>query len=181
MPRTFGAIPDGAKYVQVEVGGSDPTNPAQPGWYCAHLYRNGGAVRAFTVGATFVQIGRANKVPWAGWWWPMEDAMNPNLYDAGGPYDKYDQYVWVTTSTNPGVRSAEARPLNNGGHRVYTASGSDDWYGHCHAWAAAAIVESEPRLPLTKAGITFWVGDLKGLLTGLHYGSPEAEWLRSAL
>ncbi|MBI3922001.1 MAG: Ig-like domain-containing protein, partial [Armatimonadetes bacterium] len=165
VPHTFGGTADGTYYVEVEVGGNDPANPAKPGWYCAHLYRNNGEVKDFTVGATFVQMGRCSKVPWAGWYWPYGDALNPNLYDAGGPYDKYDQYVQAKTATNPGLRSDEAAS-----HTILPGALNYSWTGHCDAWAAAAIVESEPRQPRTKEGINFGVGDLKGLLTGIHFG-----------
>ena len=39
----------------------------------------------------FIEAGQALTRPWNGWWWPRTDSVNPNLYDAGGPMDKYDQ------------------------------------------------------------------------------------------
>ena len=39
------------------------------------------------------------------------------------------------------------------------------WWGHCNAWAAAACVEPEPAKDVELDGITFNVGDVKGLLT----------------
>jgi subtilisin-like proprotein convertase family protein len=39
------------------------------------------------------------------------------------------------------------------------------WWGHCNAWAAAACVEPEPVKEAEVNGITFTVGDMKGLLT----------------
>lgn len=44
------------------------------------------------------------------------------------------------------------------------------WYGHCHAWAAAAVSEVEPVRPVRYEGETFYVGDMKALLTEAHYG-----------
>jgi hypothetical protein len=47
------------------------------------------------------------------------------------------------------------------------------WYGFCHAWSAAAVMEKEPRKPTTYMGqngatVAFSIGDLKGLLTACH-------------
>jgi subtilisin-like proprotein convertase family protein len=40
-----------------------------------------------------------------------------------------------------------------------------DWWGHCNAWAAAAIMEPEPRHAVTAGGIEFSAADVKALLT----------------
>jgi len=42
------------------------------------------------------------------------------------------------------------------------------WFGHCHAWSAASILEPEPFTATKYTGIDFAVGDQKGLLTELH-------------
>jgi subtilisin-like proprotein convertase family protein len=39
------------------------------------------------------------------------------------------------------------------------------WWGHCNAWAGAACVEPEPAKDVELNGVTFNVGDVKGLLT----------------
>jgi len=44
------------------------------------------------------------------------------------------------------------------------------WYGHCHAWAAAAISEVEPTHTIRYRDVTFHVGDVKAILTEGHYG-----------
>ncbi len=36
---------------------------------------------------------QASRTPWSGWWWPLLDSRDPNLYDDGGPLEKYDAYV----------------------------------------------------------------------------------------
>ncbi|MBM4387413.1 MAG: proprotein convertase P-domain-containing protein [Deltaproteobacteria bacterium] len=43
--------------------------------------------------------------------------------------------------------------------------GVGDWYGHCNAWSAAAIMDPEPRKSVEVGGITFSPGDIKALLT----------------
>ncbi|ETL94822.1 hypothetical protein L917_07303 [Phytophthora nicotianae] len=45
------------------------------------------------------------------------------------------------------------------------------WFGMCHAWAPAAILEPEPQCDVVKNGITFHVMDIKGLLTSLYDGA----------
>lgn len=42
--------------------------------------------------------------------------------------------------------------------------GLESWWGICHAWAPAAILEDEPVEPVTRNGVTFEVSDLKALL-----------------
>ena len=50
----------------------------------------------------------------------------------------------------------------------------EGWAGHCNGWAAASILEPEPTAPVTRNGITFSVGDQKGLLSGYHFGDEGA-------
>jgi hypothetical protein len=35
---------------------------------------------------------QVSRIPWSGYWWPLLDSKNPNLYDDGGPLDEYDSY-----------------------------------------------------------------------------------------
>ncbi|MGM0574245.1 MAG: proprotein convertase P-domain-containing protein [Myxococcota bacterium] len=43
--------------------------------------------------------------------------------------------------------------------------GVGGWYGHCNAWAAAAIMEPEPRRATEVDGIPFTSGDVKAYIT----------------
>jgi hypothetical protein len=106
------------------------------------------------------ETGAASKVPWSGWYWPYPETPLPNMWDEDGPLDKYDRYVEKTTGQNPGALQWE---LDNQSDGV-------SWSGHCHAWAAAAIMEPEPRR-VTKEGITFTQDEVEGLLTEM-YSSP---------
>ncbi|OWZ03198.1 Elicitin [Phytophthora megakarya] len=45
------------------------------------------------------------------------------------------------------------------------------WYGLCHAWAPAAILEEEPKCDVVKNNQTFHVMDIKALLTATYDGS----------
>lgn len=60
---------------------------------------------------------------------------------------------------------------NKGG--VDDCSSSDDegpqgWWGLCHAWAPAALLEPEPQKAVTMNGVTFEVADIKALIVTLY-------------
>lgn len=54
--------------------------------------------------------------------------------------------------------------------------GVETWWGLCHAWVPAAILEHEPIRPVERDGVTFEVSDLKALLIG-QYDSTESYML----
>ncbi|KAJ3091684.1 hypothetical protein HK102_013817 [Quaeritorhiza haematococci] len=68
------------------------------------------------------------------------------------------------TSLNDGSRCAK-RQGQNEGLCIPT------WFGLCHAWAPASILEPEPKCPVTFRGVTFTVNDLKALIVQLYDGS----------
>ncbi|KAG6615914.1 elicitor-like transglutaminase [Phytophthora cinnamomi] len=45
------------------------------------------------------------------------------------------------------------------------------WYGICHAWAPAALLEDEPKCNVEKNGVMFHVMDIKALLTEVYDGA----------
>lgn len=112
--------------------------------------------------------GSTSRWPWSGYWWPMLDTKS-NLYDAGGPLAKYDQYLKNTTGTAGGAQAWERA-------NHHTSDPKNDWWGHCHAWAAAAILTREPAYNFTRGNVTFNTNDTKGLVTEMYY-SPKYTWL----
>jgi hypothetical protein len=42
--------------------------------------------------------------------------------------------------------------------------GVETWFGLCHAWVPASMLEDEPKKAVTKNGVTFEVSDIKALL-----------------
>jgi hypothetical protein len=103
----------------------------------------------------------ASKIPWSGWYWPLPQYETlPNMYDPNGPLEKYDAYVLATRGNNPGALEWELDKHASG----------EGWSGHCHAWAAAAIFEPEPKA-VTREGIKFTQDQVEGLLTET-YNSP---------
>lgn len=114
------------------------------------------------------ESGSTTKWPWTGYWWPMR-ITDTNLYDEGGPLQKYDQYLKNTTGT-----AGTAQTWERANHATEIATNS--WWGHCHAWSAASVVTAEPPSAITKGGVTFSSNDTRGLVTELYY-SPKLTWL----
>jgi len=52
--------------------------------------------------------------------------------------------------------------------------GVETWWGLCHAWAPAAILEKEPLHAVEYNGQTFEVGDIKGLIQTIYDRSNSA-------
>jgi subtilisin-like proprotein convertase family protein len=46
--------------------------------------------------------------------------------------------------------------------------GIETWWGLCHAWAPAAILEPEPLKPVTYNGVEFTVSDIKALIITMY-------------
>jgi Transglutaminase elicitor len=114
--------------------------------------------------------GAANWTPWSGHWWPTYSGNNPNMFDAGGPMAKYDQYVQNTRGQASGAQAWE-----NQNHR--TDDPELDWAGHCHAVAAASILTPvAPAGGVSRGGVEFSQDDLEGLVAALYY-NPTYEML----
>lgn len=113
--------------------------------------------------------GSTARWPWSGSWWPMLEGNYANLYDAGGAMSKYDQYIRATTGT-----AGTAQAWERANH--FTANQSEKWFGHCHAWSAAAILNPEPPNGVTKGGVAFSSDDLKGLESEIYF-DPKFNWL----
>ena len=130
--------------------------------------------------------GAAAKTPWAGSYWPTyRDGINHRWAGATtkSAAKKYELAFGKTdvedaVSAHSGVDSlssssctsdAQCDPDNGSvcARRVGVTSGhcSPTWFGICHAWAPAAILEVEPKHAVTHGGVEFKVQDLKALMT----------------
>jgi len=109
--------------------------------------------------------GQATVKPWSGYWWSMSRGELARGYDGRpAPLEKYD------AATGDAEGKSTAWYLDH--HYDPDAPG---WHGYCHAWSAAAIVDTEPSA--TQYGQTqFRVGDNKGLLTACHFADPANFW-----
>ncbi|MBA3546937.1 MAG: hypothetical protein H0T76_10680 [Nannocystis sp.] len=139
---------------------------------------------------TFTQLptsGAAKKTPWAGSYWPTwQDGINARWAgaDTDSAAKKYElafgkSGVENAVSAHSGVDSlfggtpctSDAQCAAEQGSmcakRTGEASGtcSATWFGICHAWAPAAILEDEPKQAVVFNGVEFKVNDLKALMS----------------
>jgi hypothetical protein len=153
--------------ITIPVG---PGGSTSHGWFCIHVYRNGGPSGPINLSTEFVQVGVIDNLPWVGWWWRAEKNISDqlgHLYDPGGPLEKYDRYFGTT------ARQKEMQYTGTGHFTDTPDYTDDDWFGHCHGFSAASLSEPEPRSNKTVTNasgeqITFTVSDLKGLLVAAY-------------
>jgi hypothetical protein len=108
----------------------------------------------------------APTLPWSGWWWPADSGQLLLGYRGEvGPLIKHD-----VVSGRHATQWEQSNPFH------FDLADAADWWGHCHAWAAAAVLEPEPRHDVTQSGTTFHVGDLKGLLAEAHYSDQVVSY-----
>ncbi|MBF0409372.1 MAG: hypothetical protein HQM10_18675 [Candidatus Riflebacteria bacterium] len=98
-----------------------------------------------------------NPAPWSGYWW---DRKSGGIIDS---FKVYDAAVEKKTGKNPGATAWESDQRN--GH--YDPAGPN-WAGHCNGWAAAAILEPEPKTSKTYQGFTFSTANQKALLSEMY-------------
>lgn len=143
---------------------------------------------------TLPQSGAVERTPWPGSYWPTAaDSIAYRWAGAGSlsPAEKYERAfggsdVERRVSEHFGVlRQSSARACTSDrscnrdrgevcARRRGETSGRciPTWYGICHAWAAAAVLEPEPQTAVTVNGVTFGVNDIKALAS-LAYDQPE--------
>jgi len=121
-----------------------------------------------------VERAAAKVTPWSGYWWPMREGR---LLVPLGKYDLltgHQAAVWERKTNTPGP-------------------GVPRWWGYCHAWAAASMLEAEPNrrhvAPSLRDGnpaserpghvnrqLNLDIGDQKGLLTACHTEDLANSW-----
>jgi hypothetical protein len=107
--------------------------------------------------------------PWSGYWWPLSKGELIYGYNSDvPPLQKYDA---VAYGYYPGPATYES--YNN---ELNYSSGAGSWFGLCNGWSAAAIMTKEPTSSNTVQGITFSVGDQKGLLSEAWYETSGDGW-----
>jgi hypothetical protein len=133
--------------------------------FLATIGGRGAGAQVEPVGEVHAISGEAARQPWSGWWWPAWEGVGPTLFAPNGPLEKYDAYVALTSGASPHTQTWEREQFSLPGNR---------WAGHCNGFAAAALLEPEPTHPVTVLGLSFSVGDLKGLLTDYHFADTTA-------
>jgi hypothetical protein len=99
---------------------------------------------------------------WSCWYWPWHDNYNPNLFDSGEAMYRYDLYTGAYS---------QWWEYNYHGPPQYPAP----WWGHCHAWAAAAVWEPQPEYSKSVGGITFRIRDRKGLMVETYNACADGD------
>ncbi|RLB57373.1 MAG: hypothetical protein DRI34_07820 [Deltaproteobacteria bacterium] len=85
--------------------------------------------------------------------------FDQEYYDQLGPAAKY----WSNNRGNKAMRDAWDK--DDCSDKIET------WWGLCHAWTPAAILEDEPQRAVTYNGVTFEVSDIKALLIMMYNNS----------
>jgi len=142
--------------------------------------------------------GEAANIPWAASYWPVYEDTIVHRWDGASsdsPALKYGKAFNVadieskvskahgieryttrkackaTSECDSTIGEACAmRPGTTEGRCIPT------WWGLCHAWAPASILEAEPIRPVTRNGVTFKVNDIKALMT-LVYNSSTSKFV----
>ncbi|OWZ18082.1 Transglutaminase elicitor [Phytophthora megakarya] len=143
-------------------------------------------------------VGVHTPSPWAGPYWPTyQDSINV-VWNEGqpSPAEKYAKAFGLDVtdfmnkvSKDNGIDSQsrrkqcktddECKPLKDNS-ACSIRDGKDSgyciptWFGICHAWAPAAILEAEPNCPVTHNGVTFQPIDIKGLISDVYDGAGVA-------
>ncbi|KAG7389186.1 hypothetical protein PHYPSEUDO_010989 [Phytophthora pseudosyringae] len=140
------------------------------------------------------QFSRATgpKTPWPGSYWPtFQDGIN-HAWKSGEvcPSEKYaTAYEIDATDLKNKISASNGVDSRVGGKSCSTKADCNDggecgkregattgfcipsWYGICHAWAPAALLEEEPKCNVEFNSVTFHVMDIKALLTEVYDGA----------
>jgi len=123
----------------------------------------------FETGEVRCAVSEADYVPWSGDWWPTRHGglVTGRLYRGHpAPLEKYD-YVTVGTYDGPATRF---------GMEYHYNPAALSWEGLCFCWAAASILEPEPTSEGVYKNVPFRIGDKKGLLAAIYYGTLFNEY-----
>ena len=134
--------------------------------------------------------GEAKRIPWAGSYWPTYmDSINvkwagPSSLSAVAKYGKAFGISKLEDriSASAGIDSQLGQKACARDSECDAALGEvcakrtgrsrglciPTWFGQCHAWAPAAILEPEPIHPVKYKGVPFQVNDIKALLTYVY-------------
>jgi hypothetical protein len=142
--------------------------------------------------------GEAESIPWIASYWPVyQDSINHRWdgEDTKSPSEKYAEAFGVSdfvdkVSKEHGIEkytnrtscteyedcnsamseSCGKRPGEESGYCIPT------WWGICHAWAPASILEPEPEQAVTVNEVEFKVQDIKALVT-LAYNRSRSRFV----
>ena len=84
----------------------------------------------------------------------------PGYYDALGPAARWMSEFRGHWRTHDGLDNDNDGDVDE----CHDRDGIDTWWGLCHAWTPAALVEDEPIHPVEMGGVIFYPSDLKALM-----------------
>ena len=144
--------------------------------------------KATTTNSPAPHFRRSQQNPWAGdYWATYKDSINQKVVGHDkSPAQKFGEAFGRDNAEDAVSLSygIDSRPMadlctsdddcesKNGVATTCAKRDGEDkgycietWTGICHAWAPAAILEEEPKRPVTKNGVEFSVMDIKALVT----------------
>jgi hypothetical protein len=149
--------------------------------------------------ADLPDAGEADQVPWAGNYWPTyKDSLNHKWEGASStpPSTKYAQAFGRTgledrISAEYGIDSRShdtectetTQCDTDKGETCAKRDGADSgycietWFGICHAWAPASVMEKEPEQAVTHNGVEFKVNDIKALISLSYDGGANVKFM----
>ena len=93
-----------------------------------------------------------------------DGAYSKEYYDQLGPAAKH----WSQNKGNARSRNGKDDDSDGEIDECDDYDGVETWWGLCHAWVPAAILEEEPLEAVTINGVTFDVSDIKALLIAMY-------------
>lgn len=114
-------------------------------------------------------------------WTPSSEFMGLRPFDRSSPVpgEGWDQSYYTQqgplashVSQNMGNRRDRDLAVTNEGRPSSGDWEVETWWGLCHAWVPAAILEDRPLRSVTYNGVTFHVGDLEALLIAAYNRAP---------
>ena len=117
-------------------------------------------------------------------WEPTEEFLELQPYDVrtctwdDDYYEKIGptaRWVHLNKGLARAIQSDDNQTCAEGTDRY---GGIETWWGLCHAWAPASIMEDEPLTSIEHNGVTFDVSDIKALLT-MEYDKVSSYFIGS--
>jgi subtilisin-like proprotein convertase family protein len=93
-----------------------------------------------------------------------DKSWDPEYYEQLGPAAKYISAYKGNAKARNGIDDDDDGETDECGDR----DGVETWWGLCHAWVPAAMLEDEPQKKVEYNGVEFEVSDLKALLIGQY-------------
>jgi hypothetical protein len=100
----------------------------------------------------------------------FDDPFDASYYENLGPLAEECSFRFGNVLTRNAAAAGLLRPDGSAksGNASEDFGGLEIWFGLCHAWAPASILELEPLRPVVHEGIRFEVSDIKALLIACY-------------